>query len=271
MNLLRLCHDLSTDNYRHAAYDHKIVNEKKRRDIYVASVRDRVVHRLLYDYLVEIMDKRLDYDVWSCREGKGLHGALQRTQTLLQKHPSAWIWRADIKKFFDSVPHAQMLEVVAKHVNDERAKKLLDTVIRSYNYLIGLPIGNLTSQILANMYLNEFDQYVRQQLKPLAYVRYGDDFILFYARQCDIKSARHAAIQRLTQLGLTINPAQDYAMRAWQGLHFLGHTITASDLKVSRKVDKMIIRKVNLQNVSSYSSLNLSDTTRSMLPWLPDV
>lgn len=102
-NLLQLCADLNSDTYKHGDYNHRIVNEKKRRDIAVATVRDRVVHRMLYDYLVPLVDPKLDYDVWSCRKGKGLHQALLRTQTLTNKYSHDWVWRADIAKFFDNV------------------------------------------------------------------------------------------------------------------------------------------------------------------------
>ena len=131
-NLLKLCYDLNNDQYEHQPYSHKIVNEKKRRDIYVASVRDRVVHRLLYDYLMPTVDPRLDYDVWSCRTGKGLYACLARTQRLLAKHPAAWVWRADIRKFFDSVPHDRLYEIIEKHITCTDAKKLLNKVITSY-------------------------------------------------------------------------------------------------------------------------------------------
>ncbi len=122
-NLLRLCADLSTGDYKHGSYNHRIVNEKKRRDIAVANVRDRVVHRLLYDYLVPIVDPRLDYDVWSCRAGKGLHQSLLRTQSLLNKYDHCWVWRADISKFFDNVNHDVLRRCLAYFVPDEKAQK----------------------------------------------------------------------------------------------------------------------------------------------------
>ena len=131
-NLLRLCHDLNSGQYEHQEYSHKIVNEKKRRDIYVASVRDRVVHRLLYDYLVPIIDPKLDFDVWSCRVGKGLHSCLTRTEKLLAKHPTAWVWRADITKFFDSVPHDTLTEVIDRQITCSKTKNILDKIVSSY-------------------------------------------------------------------------------------------------------------------------------------------
>jgi retron-type reverse transcriptase len=133
-NLLRLCADLNSDNYQHGSYTHKIVNEKKRRDIHVAEVRDRVVHRLVYDYLVPIVDSKFDYDVWSCRKGKGLYSALVRTQQLLSKYPNAWVWRADVTKFFDSVHKPNMEQMLRRHVSDKAALCLLGIVIDSYDY-----------------------------------------------------------------------------------------------------------------------------------------
>lgn len=93
-NLLKLCADLNSGRYKHGNYSHKIVNEKKRRDIHVASVHDRVVHRLIYDYLVPIFDSSFDYDVWSCRTGKGLHGCLDRIADLSARYPISYVWRA---------------------------------------------------------------------------------------------------------------------------------------------------------------------------------
>ena len=131
-NLLRLCADLNAGSYEHGGYHHRIVNEKKRRDIAVASVRDRVVHRLLYDYLTPIVDPKLDYDVWSCRQNKGLHKALRRTQHLLHSYSHGWVWRADISKFFDHVEHDVLRACLIRLTSDKSAHQLLDTVISSY-------------------------------------------------------------------------------------------------------------------------------------------
>jgi RNA-directed DNA polymerase len=157
-NLLRLCSDLHTGQYDHGGYYHRIVNEKKRRDIAVASVRDRVVHRLLYDYLVPLVDARLDYDVWSCRQGKGLHEALRRTQHLLHSYGHGWAWRADISKFFDHVDHGVLKECLLRFTTDETAQKLLDKVIGSYAYN-GQSVSQSVSQSVTAWYSDwQFDQ-----------------------------------------------------------------------------------------------------------------
>ena len=131
-NLLLLCRDLNSGTYRHSDYSHKIVNEKKRRDIFVASVRDRVVHRLLYDYLTPIFDPVLDYDVWSCRVGKGLHACLWRVANLMTRFPDAWVWRADISKFFDNVNQDVLKNCLIRRVSDPRALELCYEIINSY-------------------------------------------------------------------------------------------------------------------------------------------
>jgi RNA-directed DNA polymerase len=132
-NLLKLTFDLQTGLYQHEKYAHKIVSEKKRRDIYVASVRDRIVHRLVYDHLMPTIDKKLDFDVWSCRKDKGLHACLARCETLLKRYPGAYIWRCDIHKFFDSIPHDQLMKVVNRSVRCQQAKDLLSKIILSYS------------------------------------------------------------------------------------------------------------------------------------------
>ncbi|MEK7059793.1 MAG: reverse transcriptase domain-containing protein, partial [Patescibacteria group bacterium] len=144
-NLLLLCSDLNHGSYQHGGYSHRIINEKKRRDIAVASVRDRVVHRLLYDYLVPLVDPKLDYDVWSCRVSKGLHQALARTAELTTKYSHTWGWRADISKFFDNVDHQVLKSCIARYVEDKKVLYLFDLVIDSYK-LVSQSVSQSVSQ-----------------------------------------------------------------------------------------------------------------------------
>lgn len=200
----------------HGEYAHKIVNEKKRRDIQVANVRDRVVHRLLYDYLVPIVDRRLDYDVWSCRPGKGVHQAVERARHMIRRHPQAWVWRADVTKFFDNVTHTKLMQILKYHVVDHTALELLERVVTSYAGVTdrGIPIGNLTSQIFANIYLNEFDRLVRHTLKPLSYIRYGDDFLVFAeSEQEAIGFQCHAAQWLRRELFLSLHKKNNHVIK----------------------------------------------------------
>lgn len=131
-NLHALWSDLENGTYRHGQYSHFTVNDTKRRTISVSSLRDRVVHRLLYDYLVAVYDKTFHFDVWSCRTGKGLIGGIKRTQEFLHSFPNAFVWRCDIAKFFDNVDHAILTKILERRVKDSRALAILQTVIASH-------------------------------------------------------------------------------------------------------------------------------------------
>lgn len=131
-NLQTLYSDLNTGQYKHGGYKKFIVTDNKRREIRVASIRDRVVHRLLYEYLYEIYDKTFIYDVWSCRKNKGLLGAIQRTQKFLGQYANSFVWRSDIKKFFDNVDQKTLLETISLRVKDTQGINILKEVITSY-------------------------------------------------------------------------------------------------------------------------------------------
>ncbi len=134
-NLSSLQEELENNSYHPGGYRTFIVNENKKRTISVASIRDRVVHRLLYEYLVPIYDKTFIYDVWSCRREKGLLGAIERTEWFLNKYQNSFVWRADIKKFFDNVDHEILLKILSFRITDKKTFNLLREVIGSY----GLP------------------------------------------------------------------------------------------------------------------------------------
>ena len=158
-NIFELFKDLNDGKYRHGGYKKFVVSDNKRREISVASIRDRVVHRLVYDYLAPIYDKTFIYDAWSCRVGKGLLGAIERAQTFLKNHLRSYVWKGDVKKFFDSVDQKTLLKILSFKIKDERAYNLLKEIIYSFQSDVidkaggvGIPIGNLTSQIFANVY-----------------------------------------------------------------------------------------------------------------------
>ncbi|MBU2552844.1 MAG: hypothetical protein KKF98_00195 [Bacteroidetes bacterium] len=131
-NLSDFQHDLENTTYRHGGYRKFTVCDNKRREISCSGIRDRVVHRLFYDYLVPIFDKTFIYDAWSCRTGKGLLGAIERAQSFLQKNPRAYVWRADIRKFFDSVDQFTLIKSIERRISDPKALRLIREVVSSY-------------------------------------------------------------------------------------------------------------------------------------------
>jgi len=132
-NMFKLFCDLNRGNYRHGPYRKFVVCDNKRREVSVSGIRDRVVHRLIYDYLVPIYDRTFIFDAWSCRAGKGLLGAIERAQEFTKKNPRAYVWKADIRKFFDSVDQGVLLGAVFRKVQCPKARWLIREVVRSFS------------------------------------------------------------------------------------------------------------------------------------------
>lgn len=128
-NLFQLADELQKGRFQPGVSRTFMVSDNKRRKISVSPVRDRVVHRLLYDYLVPLYDHTFIYDVWSCRKGKGLDGAVERTQKFLAKYPKAYVWRSDITKFFDSVNRQILFSIISEKIKDLKALLLLKCLI----------------------------------------------------------------------------------------------------------------------------------------------
>src|SRR3989338_9306558 len=132
-NLFKLQKELDNGTYRHGGYRVFTVQENKKRTISVTGVRDRVVHRLVYEFLVSLYDPTFIFDIWSCRKGKGLISGIKRTQKFLNSYPSGYVWRADITKFFDNVDHQTLFRSLERKVSHPKDKKLLKEIIASFS------------------------------------------------------------------------------------------------------------------------------------------
>ena len=264
--LYNLCKELNRGTYHHGGYHTFTVVDNKPRVISVASLRDRVVHRLMYAYLTSIYDKTFIYDVWSCRKHKGLVGAIQRTQTFLRNNHKDFIWRADIAKFFDNVDKQTLINIIKRRVSDPKALWLLEKIIFSYPDSIlskdikcvakSIPIGNLTSQIFANIYLNELDRFVVHMLHPKHYLRYGDDFIIISKDKMKVIVYRKQIITFLKEsLHLVINPKYDKILRVNEGIHFLGVEMFSTGRSLKSRNWQQVKQRLNTKNAGSYSGL----------------
>ena len=203
-NIYSLHHDLKSKTYKHSSYQPFKINDPKPRDIHKAIVRDRLLHHVIYRILYPYFDLRFIYDSYSCRKGKGTHKAIYRFESFIRKASrnntrTCWVLKCDIRKFFANIDHQILKEILSKSLFDADILWLLGQIIDSFNSNTnishsvnvqysysaiaryeyhGLPLGNLTSQLLVNIYMNEFDQYVKHKLKVKYYVRYADDFVI---------------------------------------------------------------------------------------------
>lgn len=194
-NIVQLHRELVRKTYRHGTYANFTVEDSKKREIAVAPVKDRLVHRLVYDYLMPNWNRHFIYDAWSCRPHKGQHKAIARTSLRMRQYSKGWLWRADIAKFFDNVDQATLISLIERRTFCPDARWLIREILSSYrkdSLGTGMPIGNLTSQVFANIYLNEFDRYMVHAMKPGAYLRYGDDWVCF-----DADPERYKILERI--------------------------------------------------------------------------
>ncbi|MGI0134736.1 MAG: reverse transcriptase domain-containing protein [Candidatus Micrarchaeaceae archaeon] len=255
-NILILHHELLNKTYRHSKYEAFKISDPKPRDIHKSAVRDRLLHHAIYRVLYPYFDKRFITDSYSCRVGKGTHRALNRFQSFARKvslnhTKTVWVLKCDIKKFFASVDHEVLLGIVAKHIGDADVRNLLSEIVGSFysgRIGTGLPLGNLTSQLLVNVYMNEFDQYVKRRLKAKHYIRYGDDFVILSRDREWLKQLLpHIQDFLWNELRLTLHPQKVSISTVASGVDFLGwvhfpdHRVlrTATKKRMLRRVERL--------------------------------
>lgn len=252
-NLFELHGKLRNKTYRHGSYDSFFVHDPKLRHIHKASVEDRIIHHLFYKYLYELFDKSFIYDSYSCRLEKGTHQGVKRlekfTRIVSRNYiRGCWALKLDIKKFFASVDHEILKELLRKKVHDKDIIWLLGEVVDSFPK--GIPLGNLTSQIFANIYLNELDQFVKHQLKARYYLRYADDFlILFSCDQYDRLVYHTKLISLIKQflrdnLKLKLHPRKIILRRLDWGIDFLGYIVLPHYILPRTKTKRRIFIKL---------------------------
>lgn len=260
-NILDLHNGLNNKIYNHGVYHAFKVNDPKPRDIHKASVRDRVLHHAVYRILYPLYDKLFIADSYSCRVNKGTHRAIYRFERFTRKvsknyTKQCWVLKCDIRKFFASVDQEILLNILQKKINDKDILNLLQNIIQSFNSGVtgkGLPLGNLTSQLLVNIYMNEFDQYVKQTLKQKYYIRYADDFVFVGDDMVELEIVRQKCKAFLTQaLKLSMHPDKVFIKTIYSGVDFLGwvHFPRHKVLRTSTK--KRMLRNVNPRNIMSY-------------------
>ncbi len=183
-NLFNLYEALCQDIYEHSAYQYFQIFDNKKRDISKAEVRDRIVHQIIYDYILGIFEPDFISDSYASRLNKGSYKALGAFQYFIKlnhySQKTCFVLKCDVKKYFDNISHEILLRLIKERVVDDKVFFIIQKIIKSYSSgdNRGIPLGNITSQIFANIYLNQLDHYVKKELGCRFYVRYNDDFVI---------------------------------------------------------------------------------------------
>lgn len=226
LDLLRI--ELLNEDYEPRPLKTFVIREPKTRKIRKSYFRDRIVHHAICNILDPIFEKRFIYDSFANRKGKGALKAIQRFDKFKQKvsknnTKNCYVFKADIKHYFDEVTHSILINILRKKINDERLISLILKVLKNHSDMVGMPLGNMTSQFFANVFLNELDQFVKNELKAKYYIRYVDDFVILHDNKNILKSYKKSIdIFLKEKLQLELHTTKSKILLLKQGILFLG-------------------------------------------------
>lgn len=259
-NLFQLQRELELKQYQHGPYTSFYIRDPKVRHIHKAAVRDRVLHHAVFRILDPIFESTFISNSFSCRIGKGTHkGVLVVKAMMCQESKNytvpCFVLKCDVRKFFDTIDHETLLEIFKKRIIDPDARWLSEQIIGSFSAgwtnlfnRHGLPIGNLTSQLFANVYLNEFDQFIKHQIKVKHYARYTDDFVIISTDRMYLEGLLNPIKEFLhNRLKLTLHPKKISIRKYRQGADYLGQVILPHHLVLRSKTKRRIFRKLRRQ------------------------
>lgn len=265
-NIIALHNDLCAKTYKHSQYHAFNISDPKPRNIHKADVRDRLVHHAVYRSLYPFFDKTFIAHSYSCRINKGTHKAIGAFHTFSKKvsqnnTKTCWVLKCDIRKFFENIDHDILIGILKRYITDKDIMWLLSEIIGSFHAKrekCGLPLGNLTSQLLVNIYMNEFDQFVKQKLREKYYIRYADDFAML-SQDKELLTSLIPKIQHFlsVELKLNLHPKKVSITTLASGVDFLGWT-HFPDHRVLRTVTKRrMLRNIKekqgkIETVASY-------------------
>lgn len=272
-NIFQLHRDLKYHRYKHGAYASFYIRDPKQRHIHKAIVRDRILHHAVFSVLNPIFEPTFISNSFSCRIDKGTHKGIDALDKTLRKisgngFKPCFALKCDIKKFFETVDHSILLNIIRKRIKDADAMRLLEKIIESfisqYSTLFkrrGLPIGNLTSQLFANIYLNELDQFIKHKLKVKYYIRYTDDFVIGAEDKLYLENIIEAIHSFLSdKLGLELHPNKVTIRKFHQGIDFLGYIVLPHHRLLRIKTRKRIFRKLR-ERINEYKIGTISERT----------
>ena len=275
--LLEVRRELIGQTYRTGEYRRFTVREPKTRLVAALPFRDRVVHHALCNIIGPIFEVTFIHDSYACRVGKGTHVGADRVTEFLRRacreRGQVWVLKGDVAGYFPSVNHAALLAIIERKIKCPGALWLIEEILDSWHtegWLgSGIPIGNLTSQLWANLYLNELDQFVKHKLKRRWYVRYMDDWVVLADNKGELQQVKADIADFLgDHLVLKLN-SKTSVFPAAQGIDFLGYRIWATHRLLRKSSVKRMKSKLRqFERGYSDGNIDLEHITASIMSWL---
>ena len=239
-NLLNIQSNLINLIYKPGPYKEFIIYDSKKRQIKAPEFSDRIVHHALLNIIEPIFDRGFIYDSYACRKNKGVHRAVKRLEYFLRSlsvkswvqeeeyktRPRIYCLKCDISKYFESINHEILFNLLKKKIADQKVLILFKKIIDSIPSEKGIPIGNLTSQFFANVYLNELDQFIKHCLRCRYYLRYMDDFLILDFHKKKLHQTKEIIRGFLKdELKLELHPQKTNIFPTNKGIDFLGYVV----------------------------------------------
>lgn len=243
-NIFDIQERLRNDTYPFGPYRSFYVTEPKLRLIESACFQDRVVHHAMYERLEPLFDAQFYEYSFACRNGRGTHAAMLTLGDWINSSRLPTFLKCDIRRFFTSVDRPTLVGILQKSIGDEKMMRLLERLILSAPRT-GIPIGNLTSQLLANIYMNELDQFVKRELRVKYYVRYMDDFIVLTESHDEARSLKETIRQFVEdKLKLELSPEKVRIGHVQEGVPFVGYCQRPGEIRVRGAALRRMRKKV---------------------------
>lgn len=241
--LLQLKHELETMTYEPQPLKHFVVRDPKTRLISASHFRDRVVHHAVCNIIDPIFDKTFISDSYANRRRKGTLAAVLKFDDykrsisgngkLLSKAKDnnqiyGYVLKADIRHYFDTVDHEILMNIISRKIKDQKVLWLVKKIIDNHDCEIpdkGMPIGNMTSQFFANVYLNELDYFVKHKLKAKRYIRYVDDFVILDGSKEKLEFYKSEINEFLKTIKLQLHPQKTKIVPLHAGVKLLGFRV----------------------------------------------
>ncbi len=255
-NIFALHQELKDFSYCHSKYVSFFICDPKLRHIHKAEVRDRVLHHAIMRIIEPLFDRGFIFDSYSSRKNKGTHRAIKKCQKLaweLSRNDTKTVWflKCDISKFFDSLDHDILIRLISEKIYDKDLLWLLKIIIKSYETVSsgyksrGIPLGNLTSQLFSNVYLNPLDQFIKRKLGLKCYVRYADDFaIITRDKNLLLDLIPKIEVFLKEKLKLRLHPKKIVVRKWTQRIDFLGYELFPHHLILRPKTKRRILRHI---------------------------
>ena len=273
-NLESIKNELINKTYVPENYNTFIVYEPKERIISAPKFKDKVVQFAIHNILNPEFEKNFIYDSYACINHKGTHKAALRIQDFLKEsnniYNNPYIIKIDIKKFFYSIDRNILKELLKKNIKCKNTLNLLFKIIDTSPGINGLPLGNCTSQLFANIYLNELDQYCKRSLGLKYYVRYMDDIAIIIDEKDNAKIILEDLIDFINKkLNLDINIKKTKIFPLKQGINMVGYKIYLTHMKLRNSSKKRIKRKIKkMEKLISNGELSKEKVEQIISSWL---